>query len=148
MIQPDTQEEITTIRESSPEQVIKTTTHVAPVVKGEEPQKAFEKKKTIFRINQVVWYILGVIEVLLVFRIFLKMLGANPDSGFASLIYALSDPLALPFNGIFGVTVTHQSVFEWSSIIAGIVYLLVAYGIVELIQLVRPTTPEEVEASV
>lgn len=119
-----------------------------PVTPGEQPQKTYAKKKAIFRAYQVIWYILGVIEVLLVFRVILKALGANPYSGFANLIYTLSDPLAIPFRGIFQISVVSGSVFEWSTIIAGAVYAIVAYGLVQFFQLVKPTNPQEVEQKV
>ena len=117
-------------------------------VATEHPQKVYAKKKTIFRIYQVIWYVLGVIETLLIFRIVLKALGANPASGFTNLIYSLSNPLALPFRGIFPTPVVEGSVFEWSTLIAGIVYLVLAYGLVYLFQIVKPTTPLEVEQKV
>jgi hypothetical protein len=55
MVQSDTtQEEVTTINGSSPQQVIrKTTGQAGPQVKGAVPQKVSETKKTIFRFNQV-----------------------------------------------------------------------------------------------
>lgn len=111
-------------------------------------QKVYAKKKAIFRAYQIIWYILGLIEVLLAFRFILKALGANPTSGFTSFIYALSNPFALPFRGIFPTAVAQPSVIEWSTILAGIVYLIVAYGIVQLFQLVKPTNPHEVEEKV
>lgn len=141
-------QEITTVSEVAPTQVVKTTRQVTPPVQTEHPQKVYQKKKAIFRTYQVIWYILGLVEVLLVFRTTLKVFGASPASGFVSLIYAITDPLALPFAGVFGVTVTQSSVFEWSTIVAGFVYLLVGFGLIELIQLVKPTNPEEVEQAV
>jgi uncharacterized protein YggT (Ycf19 family) len=119
-----------------------------PVTPGERPQKTYATKKAIFRTYQVIWYVLGVIEVLLIFRIILKALAANPGSGFAELIYTLSNPLALPFRGIFQTAVVEGSVFEWSTIIAGAVYALLAFGLVQLFQLVKPTNPQEVEQKV
>ena len=136
--QPE-REEVTTVTKKVVEQ---------PVVVTEHPQKTFVKKKAIFRTYQVIWYILGVIETLLAFRIALKSLGAYPFSGFTKFIYALSDPLALPFSGILGVTVNAGSVFEWSTFIAIAVYALIAYGIVEFLQFAKPVTPEEVEQGV
>ncbi len=134
---------------AQPTRVVRTTKRVDPMVKTEHPQKVYEKKKTIFRTYQIIWYALGVIEVLLAFRVTLRALGANPISGFASLIYTISDPLALPFQGIIRTSVESQgSVFEWSTIIAAIVYALIASGIVQLIQIVKPVTPEEVEGTV
>jgi hypothetical protein len=152
MEQPETKVEEVIVEKSAPQQVTKTTKQVqavTPPIKVEHPQQVFEKKKVIFRTYQVIWYVLGVIEVLLAFRIVLRALGANPSSGFTNLIYSLSDPFALPFSGIFGVTYAAEgAVIEWSTFVAGIVYLLVAYGLIQLFQLLKPTTPQEVEENV
>src|SRR6266567_7495930 len=116
-----------------------------PSVVTEHPQRVYEKKKTIFRAYQVIWYILAVIEILLLFRVALKALGANPAHGFTAFVYNVSDPLALPFSGIFGITVSRGSVLEWSTLIGMLVYAIVAYGIVYLFQFINPVNPEEVE---
>jgi hypothetical protein len=139
-------QEVTTV--SQPTQVVKTSKTVTPPIRTEHPQRVFEKKKAIFRTYQVIWYILAVIEVLLGFRVVLKAFGANPFSGFTSLIYGLSEPLALPFNGILRTSVSGNSVFEWSTIIAAAVYALIAYGIAYLLQMVKPVTPSEVTENV
>ncbi len=118
-----------------------------PVVTG-SPQKEYQTKKAIFRTYQIIWYILGVIEVLLAFRIVLKLLGANIQSGFTSFIYGISNPLALPFAGILGITGVSEMVLEWSTLIAMAVYAVVAYGLVALFQLVKPTNPTEVEQTI
>lgn len=139
-----TREEVTTVE--NPQQVVrKTTKQVEPQAKGEAPQKVYEKKKTIFRFNQVIWYILGFIEVLLTFRFILKALGANAAIGFTSFIYAVTAPFADPFRGILGLTVTGTSQIEWTTVIAGIVYLCVAWGLVYLLDMIYPITPKDVE---
>jgi hypothetical protein len=114
-------------------------------VVGEAPQKVYEKKKTILRSNQIIWYILGLIEVLLTFRVVLKMLGANQTVGFTSFIYSITAPLALPFNGIIRMYATGNSVLEWSTIIAAIVYLCIAWGFVYLLDILYPITPRDIE---
>ena len=144
-------QEVTTVSTSKPQaqQVVKTTkTVVPPAIKTEPPQEVYETKKVIFRTYQVIWYILAVIEILLGFRMTLKALGASQLSGFTSLIYALSDPLALPFSGILRSTVSDTSTLEWSTVIAAIVYAFIAYGIVYLMQMIKPVTPHEVEQKV
>ncbi len=142
-------QEVTTVSPANPEQIVKTTTKVfTPPVVTEHPQKVFEKKKTIFRTHQIIWYIVGVIEVLLGFRMTLKALGANPVSIFTSLIYTLSDPLVIPFRGILPPSGSITATFEWSTIIAAVVYLVLAFGIIELIRLIKPVTPDEVEHTV
>lgn len=141
-------EEITTVEKARPKVVRKVTKVTPPPVVTEHPQKVFEKKKAIFRYYQVIWYILSFVEILLGFRVVLKAIGANPFSGFVSLIYALSDPLALPFAGIVRASVSGVSVIEWSTIVGAVVYLLLAWGLIHLLQFVKPVTPEEVESSV
>ena len=139
------QEEKTTIENSVPSQVMrKTTTRVTPDIKEEAPQKVFDKKKRIFRLNQIIWYLLGVTEVLLAFRIVLKALAANQGSGFTSFIYSLTGPLALPFRGILGESMSGNSLIEWSSIFAVVVYLIIAWGLVYLLDIVNPVSQEEV----
>lgn len=86
--------------------------------------------------NNVVYYILGVIEVFLALRFIMKLLGANPGSGFVDFVYAISGVFAAPFEGIFssataeGVETT--SVFEPAILVAALVYWLIAWGIVKL----------------
>lgn len=89
----------------------------------------------------VVWYIVGFILILLAFRFVMKLLGANPDSGFVNLVYAVTNVLTAPFDNIFGVTRATagevRSVFEPSILVAGAVYALIGWGIVKLINLDR-----------
>lgn len=87
----------------------------------------------------LVYYFFGALEVLLAFRLMLKIVGASINSWFVSIIYTLSRFFVMPFEGIFrkstaqGVETT--SVFEPSTIVALIVYALIAYGIVKLIRI-------------
>jgi hypothetical protein len=141
-------QEVTTVSTPTTQRVVQQTRVVKPAVATGSPQKTYETKKAIFRTYQVIWYILGVIEVVLAFRILLKLLGANTESGFTNFIYAVSNPFALPFAGILGITGISNMTFEWSTIIAMAVYAIVAYGIVALFQLVKPTNPQEVDQTV
>ena len=141
-----TQEEVTIVENQTPVKVVKKTIkQTEPEVVGEAPQKVYEKKKTILRSNQIIWYILGFIEVPLTFRLFLKMLGANQYIGFTNFIYSITAPLALPFSGVVGISATGSSVLEWSTIIAGIVYLCIAWGLVYLLEIIYPITPRDIE---
>lgn len=122
---------------------------VAPApVPDEPPQVAYEKKKTIFRSYQIIWYIVGFIETLLAFRFLLRLLGANPRSGFADLIYSLSLPFISPFVNLFPTPGGGRFAIEFSTIMAMIVYFLIGYAVVKLLQMIKPTTPEEVERAV
>ncbi len=120
----------------------------APAVDTGSPQKAYGTKKAIFRLYQVIWYILGVVEVFLAARILLKLIAANPNSGFTNFVYSISAPLALPFRGVLGTTTSLDSTIEWSTIIAMAVYAVIAVGLVKLFQLIKPTTEHEVNQAV
>ncbi len=106
-----------------------------------------ETKVAIFRTHQIVWYIVGLINTALLIRFVFKMLGAN-RVGIVQGLYSVTDPFALPFYGIFGVTATGESVFEWTTLVAIVFYLLVAYAIIRLLQIIKPTTPTEVEREI
>lgn len=91
--------------------------------------------------TNVVWFLVGLIEVVLGLRFIFKILGANPAAGFISFLYDVSGFLSAPFDNIFGVkaTATQQgvSLFEPSILVAMLVYLLIGWGIVKLLNLNR-----------
>jgi uncharacterized protein YggT (Ycf19 family) len=100
--------------------------------------------KPIYRGTQVVWYILGLIEVLLLFRFVLKLLSANPDAGFSSFIYQVTYVFATPFLSVFRSTnLVQGSVFEWTTLLAMFVYWVIAIGVIKLFLMGRTvSTPE------
>lgn len=89
-----------------------------------------------------VWYLVGFVEILLAFRFVLKLFGANPTSGFVDFVYTITGVLTAPFDNIFGVTTPEagdvESVFEPSILVAAVVYALVGWGIVKLLNLNQP----------
>jgi uncharacterized membrane protein len=94
------------------------------------------------RITSITYFILGVLEVLLLIRLLLRLLGANEASGFVAFIYSLTHIFVGPFNGIFNDQALGRSVFETSTLVAMIVYALLAWGIVSLGRLVfAPVNP-------
>jgi len=102
--------------------------------------------KPLYRGTQVVWYILGLIEALLAFRFILKLLGANPNAGFSGFIYGVTFPLAAPFLSVFGITQVQGNILEWTTLLAMLVYLFVAWGIVKLFSMSKTvSTPEAAE---
>lgn len=92
-----------------------------------------------FRWAQLVYVIFGIVITLIIIRVILKALAANPGAGFTSFIYGLTGPLVAPFQGIFATPQSSSgSVFEFSSVVAIIVYALVAWAIVRLIEILGP----------
>jgi amino acid transporter len=99
--------------------------------------------KPLYRGTQVVWYILGLIEVLLLFRFILKLLGANPGAGFTDFIYGATYIFAAPFLSVFRITQVQGSIFEWTTLLAMLVYWIIAIGIVKLFFMGKTvSTPE------
>ena len=99
--------------------------------------------KPLYRGTQVVWYILGFIEILLLFRFFLKLLGANPAAGFSSFIYGITYIFAAPFLSVFSISYVAGSIFEWTTILAMLVYWIVAVGVIKLFVMGKTvSTPE------
>ena len=97
----------------------------------------------LYRGTQIVWYILGVLEVLLTFRFALKLLGANPEAGFSAFIYGLTYVFAAPFLSVFSITYVVGSIFEWTTLLAMLVYWIVAMGIIRLLVMRKTvSTPE------
>ncbi len=90
--------------------------------------------------SRVVWYIAGFIIALLVLRVILFMLGANQGSPFVDFIYSLSGVFAWPFQGIFPTPTYGQFGIDSASLVAIVVYTLVAWGIAKLVTIGRPAT--------
>lgn len=99
--------------------------------------------KPLYRGTQIVWYILGVVEALLAFRFILHALSANPSAGFTAFIYAITAPFAAPFIAVFRSFRTTTSTIEWSTLLAMLVYWLVAWAIVKLFIMGKPVSTVE-----
>lgn len=89
-------------------------------------------------IIRVIWYIAGLLLILLGFRFVLALLGANLQNGFANFIFSITYPFALPFFGLFNYTPTYGVVqLESSVLVAMAVYALAAWGITKLVNITR-----------
>jgi len=115
--------------------------HVDSTLKQEDLQT--HRIKPLYRGSQIVWYIVGVIEVFLMLRFFLKMLGADPGAGFSRFIYGVTGVFAGPFYYVFKPAAVEGAVFEGSTILAMLVYLLFGWLIVKAIVMSKPVTTAE-----
>ena len=113
--------------------------YVDPAGNRVESREEVYEDKNVSRANARYWvttvtyFILGVLEVILGLRLLFRLLGANQDNGFISFLYSLSHVFVGAFNGIFndqGIGTSH--VFETSTVIAMLIYALIAWGIVSL----------------
>lgn len=89
-----------------------------------------------YRAVQVAWFVFAVIVALIALRFALKLLGASPQAAFVGFTYGITAPLVAPFRGIFPDTAQGFFVFEASSLVAMVIYLLLGWGVVALIKIV------------
>jgi len=93
------------------------------------------RRRAIVRATQVVYLVFGLVETLIAIRFVLRLLGANPDAGFAQFIYGITAGFIAPFVGLFGTPSTGGSVLELHSIVAIVIYALVAWLIAKVLWL-------------
>lgn len=96
----------------------------ASVVKSSTPAR---------RAMEGIYLLFGIIDALLLIRLMLKLLGANPHAGFASFTYGVTDFFVAPFRGLLPTFVSGQTVLELSVIFAILIYSLIALGLVRLV---------------
>jgi len=102
-----------------------------------------EQKAYIRKLTEAVWLLFGILEALIGLRVFLKLIAANPNNPFAELVYNASSLFVWPFSGLTFTPAAAGMVLEIPSIIAMLVYALIAWVIVRLIWIVldRPVDP-------
>jgi uncharacterized protein YggT (Ycf19 family) len=91
--------------------------------------------------ERVIWFVAGVILILLAFRFVLALLGANPSNGFANFIYSTSHPFVAPFFSLFNynnLPVDHIGRFEVYTLVAMAVYTAIAWGLSRLVTIGHP----------
>lgn len=103
--------------------------------------------KPLFRGTQIIWYILTIIEVVLLLRFVLRLLAANPNAGFTDFIYSFSLLFVAPFQAVFRNTaVQGGSVFEWTTLLAMIVYYVLALILIKLLVMGKPVSSAEADS--
>lgn len=84
-------------------------------------------------VARLIYFIFGVIIAFIALRFILLLLGANEGNAFVDLVYGISGVFVAPFYGIFGNTPQFgASIIDISSIVAIVVYALIAWAISSL----------------
>jgi YGGT family len=106
-----------------------------------EPER--ERRIFAFKATQIIWLLLGILETLLALRFVLKLIAANPASPIAVFIYGFTGLFLLPFAGLTGTPSAGGMVLELSTMIAMVVYALLAWGVERIVWLIfyRPRGP-------
>lgn len=105
-----------------------------------------ESSRPLYRGAQIVWYVLYLVEALLIARFVLKLLGANPNATFSDLVYSLSYIFTWPFTTVFNHDYIQGSIFEWTTLLAMVVYWLLATAIIKLFVMSKSVSVGEADA--
>ena len=93
----------------------------------QEPER--EQRIFTFKVTQLIWLFLGILEALIALRIGLKLIGANPESPIVALIYGLTYLFLFPFHGMVATPSAGSIVLELSSLFAMLIYALIAWAV-------------------
>jgi hypothetical protein len=106
-----------------------------------EPER--ERRIFTFKATQLIWLFFGILEALIALRIGLKLIGANPASPIAVSIYGFTSLFLFPFAGLTGTPAAGAMVLEISSMIAMVVYALIAWALERIVWVIfyRPRGP-------
>jgi hypothetical protein len=107
----------------------------------QEPER--EQRIFTFKITQLIWLFLGILEGLIALRIGLKLIAANPDSPIVALIYGFTNLFLFPFEGMTATPAAGGMVLELSSFFAMLIYALIAWAVERVVWLLlyRPRGP-------
>jgi len=97
---------------------------------------AAERRQTWFMVNRIMWSVVGLLEILLGLRFALKLIAANPNSGFAAFIYGITEPFIAPFALLIGTPTSGGIILEVTTLIAMSIYALVFWGIAHVLEIV------------
>lgn len=93
-------------------------------------------------IEYIIYFLFGIMEMLLILRLAFKLTGANPISSFVGFTYQLTEIFITPFAGIFSQTTSQgletTSVFEPATLVAIVVYGVFAWGISQIMLILSP----------
>jgi hypothetical protein len=121
------------------ERVDRNVEHNQAVNLGEKKRgiAAANQNSAIARIVHIAYFLFGALELLLAVRVIFKLIGVNPENGFATFIYDLSSPFVTLFESLLqNPTVGATGVLEVTTLIAMIVWAIAAWLTGRLIWLV------------
>jgi hypothetical protein len=131
------------------ESVVQTPQGVAATVVDKRtsvmPTPAERATGNLDRAQQVVWLLFAILSGLIAIRTILIGLGADMKIGFGMFVHALTQPFDVPFLLLFGEQAKATSrtpAIELGSLVAIVVYLLLAWVVVKVLALMMaPRTP-------
>lgn len=102
-------------------------------VRTTQSEPGRDQRVFTFKISQLIWLFLGMLEALIALRIGLKLIGANPGSLIVTLIYGFTNLFLFPFEGMTATPSAGGMVLELSSLFAMVIYALIAWGVERIV---------------
>ena len=125
------------------ERVVQTPDGAAATVVDERtsvlPTPAERATGNLDRAKKGVWLLFAILTGLIAIRTLLILLGADMKLGFGMLVHSVTQPFDLPFLMLFGeqTKATSQTpMIEVGSLVAIVVYILLAWVITKLLELI------------
>jgi len=109
-------------------------------VRTTEHESGRGQRIAAFKTTQIIWLLLGLLEASIALRVVFKLIAVNAANPFAKLLYSVTNLFVAPFASLAKAPSSGDMVMEISSIIAMLVYLLIAWGIERIVHvlLYRP----------
>jgi hypothetical protein len=122
-------------------------------VRTTQSEEGRGQRYATFKATQLIWLLLGLLEAVLALRVVFKLIGVNGANPFATLLYGFTHFFVAPFASLTGAPSAGGMVLEISTMIAMIVYLLIAWALERIVYVffyrprgavsVRQTTVED-----
>ena len=109
-----------------------------------------EQRAVSFKATQLIWLLLGILETLIALRVVFKLIGVNASNSFATFLYGITHFFVAPFASLTGTPAVGSMVLEISSILAMIVYLLIAWALERIVYVFfyRPRGPVSIRQTI
>jgi len=89
-------------------------------------------------LKRFLYFFLWLVELFLLVRFFIELAGFNPAAPFTMFMKDITSPFLWPFENIYPSVQNGSVVIHWSILIAMVVYQLLLYIIVSLMELLWP----------
>lgn len=105
-------------------------------VRTEHREVGQKQRVVTFKATQLIWLLFGLLEAAIGLRVLFKLIAVNPGNPFAAFLYAVTDLFLWPFASLVASPAVDGNVLEISSIIAMIIYALIAWALERLVYVV------------
>ena len=102
-------------------------------VRTTQSEEGRGQRYATFKATQLIWLLLTLLEIVLAMRVVFKLIGVNAANPFATLLYGFTHFFVAPFASLTGAPSAEGMVLEISTIIAMIVYLLIAWALERIV---------------